>query len=157
MKNITLNLIFGLFSFFVTGNVIANTASIPQQIVVLKAGTIVSLQLNEEVNIEEVSVGNALDFLVRSNVVVNGKVVIASGTIAEGWVRNVRTSCEGRCSKITITVENVQTTDGQRIYLRSIPHTIKVNCCDTYNTAPAIIPLGTNLSARVLNNEKINA
>ncbi len=154
MKKITFNLIFAFISFCFTTVLSANTNPTP---VLVKAGTIVSLRLNEEVQIEEVQVGNTLDFLVRSNVTVNGKVVIATGTIAEGWVKKVWTSCEGRCTKITITVENVQTVDGQRIYLRSIPHTVQVNCCDDYaSSRPAVIPLGTNLSARVLNNVTVS-
>lgn len=156
-KNVILSLIFIFCSFAQVGELsAANTPFvIPFQQLNLKAGTIVSLQLNEEVDIEEMQVGNTLDFLVRSDVRVNGKVVIATGTIAEGWVKRIWTSCEGRCTKITITVENVQTVDGQRIYLRSIPHTVQVNCCDDNNYQPAVIPLGTKVSARVLNNVNI--
>ena len=119
------------------------------------AGTIVSVTLNEEIYIDEMQIGNAIDFFVRSNVVMAGKVVIQSGAIAEGWIKKVETSCDGSCKKITITVENVQAVDGQRIYLRSIPHVVKINCCGKKGKKAAIVPLGTNLSARFLNNETI--
>ena len=133
-------------------------ASIPapsMQMITLRAGTAVSLTLNETFNAEDVSVGNAIDFMVRSNVTVNGKVVIAAGAIAEGWVKDVKGACDGTCkgcATITITVESVQTVDGQRIYLRSIPHVIKAPCC----RGAANGNIGTNLSARVLNDIIIN-
>lgn len=120
--------------------------------VVLRAGTTVSLQLNQTFVATDVQAGNSLDFLVRSDVTVNGKVLIAAGSIAEGWVKSVATGCEGKCAEITVEVNNVQAVDGQRVNLRSIPHIIKAPCCGA-NTSASI---GTNLSARVLNDIKIN-
>lgn len=131
-----------------------------QGLITLRAGTVVSLTLNEPVNSEELQVGNALDFLVRSNVTVNGKVVIAAGSIAEGWVKKVDKhcnycdKCDNPCSKIIISVENVQSVDGQRVYLRSIPHIITGKCC---GYGPSTGSIGVNLSARVLNDVRINA
>ena len=129
------------------------------QMVTLRAGTAIALTLNEEVDSETWSVGNSLDFMVRSNVTVNGKVVIAAGSIATGWVKKVTSSCSGQCgcskncANITITVESVQAVDGQVVNLRSIPHVIKAPCCKGTATAE----IGANLSARVLNDVKINA
>lgn len=131
-------------------------APLPELLVTLRAGTAVSLTLNEEFSAEDVSVGNAIDFMVRSNVTVNGQVVIAAGAIAEGWVKKVVSACDGGCngcSTITITVESVQAVDGQRIYLRSIPHTIKAPCC----LGSAHANIGANISARILNDAIINA
>ncbi len=125
----------------------------PQQIITLTAGTQISLTLNEAIDAESVAVGNALDFTVRSNVTVNGKVVIAAGSIATGWVKNVKKGCDGKCAEITITVESAQAVDGQTVNLRSIPHIVKAPCCDGTTTAN----IGTNLTARVLNDLKINA
>ncbi|MEK7257795.1 MAG: hypothetical protein AAB316_23765, partial [Bacteroidota bacterium] len=128
----------------------------PSQTITLRAGTAVSLTLNETFTAEDVAVGNAIDFLVRSDVTVAGQVVIAAGSIAEGWVKKVETNCNGNCNgcaTITITVERVQAVDGQMVNLRSVPHVIKAPCC--VGTATANI--GTNLSARVLNDIKINA
>lgn len=149
MKNSVLNFILFTIVSLTTNNLTA------QNLVTLPAGTIVSVATNETIDADEVQIGNAIDFFVRSNVTVNGQVVIATGAIAEGWVKKVITSCEGKCSKITITVENVQTVDGQRIYLRSIPHTVKVDCCG-WGAEAAKINLGTNLSARILNDVQIN-
>lgn len=151
MKNSMINFFaFVIFTF-------ATFAATAQ--VTLRAGTVVSLSLNEEISSDEIQIGNSLDFLVRSNVVVNGQVVIASGSIAEGWVKKVTKGCDGRCANITITVENVQTVDGQRIYLRSIPHKVTANCCSECDNYPnaATLHIGTNLSARVLNDADINS
>jgi hypothetical protein len=130
-------------------------AAPPMQLITLRAGTAISLTLNEEVDSESWSVGNSLDFMVRSNVTVNGKVLIAAGSIATGLVKKVNSVCDGSCdgcASITITVESVQSVDGQVIYLRSIPHVIKAPCC--YGAASGNI--GTNLSARVLNDVQID-
>ncbi len=135
-------------------------SELPPQLVVLRAGTAVSVQLNDEISSDNVEVGNAVEFTVRSNVTVNGKVLIAAGSIAEGWVKDVQKTCEGckkkdRCGKLVITVENVQSVDGQRVNLRSIPHTVKGNCC--CGGGPAVAKFGTVLSARVVNDIKIDA
>ncbi|MBK8968449.1 MAG: hypothetical protein R3D58_03900 [Saprospiraceae bacterium] len=123
------------------------------QLVTLFAGTQVFVTLNEMFNAEEVSVGNSIDFMVRSNVTVNGKVLIAAGATATGWVKSVKKACDGKCAEITITVESAQAVDGQTVNLRSVPHTIQAPCCCGTATAN----LGTNLRAFVLNDVKVNA
>lgn len=123
-----------------------------QQLITLTAGTQVNVMLNEMTDSESVAVGNALDFTVRSNVVVNGKVLIAAGATATGWVKNIKKGCSGKCSEITITVESATAVDGQTVNLRSIPHIVRVPCCDGSTTAN----IGTNLTAHVLNDTRIN-
>ena len=129
------------------------TSASVMQIITLTAGTQVNVMLNEAIDGETVAVGNALDFSVRSNVVVNGQVLIAAGATATGWVKNVKKACGGKCAEITITVESATAVDGQTVNLRSIPHIVRVPCCDGTTTAN----IGTNLTARVLNDLKINA
>lgn len=125
----------------------------PYQLVTLTAGTVVNVYLNEAIDAESVSVGNSLDFMVRSNVMVNGKVLIAAGATATGWVKNVKKGGGGKFVELTISVENAMSVDGQMVNLRSIPHIVKAPCGDGSTTAN----IGTNLSARVLNDIKINA
>lgn len=146
--------VFTLLAFVLNLSAVPTCPVPSDALVTLTAGTTVSFTLNEDLDPTTLSAGNAIDFMVRSNVTVNGKVVIAAGAIAEGWVKKVTSGCNGQCSLITVTVENVQTVDGQRINLRSIPHTFKAPCCD--NTQ-GTMSIGTNLSARVLNDVKINA
>lgn len=150
---------FALVALFASATTFSTNAAPVQPVeneaftmLILRAGTTVSLQLNQTFTATDVQVGNSLDFLVRSDVTVNGKVVIAAGSLAEGWVKSVANGCNGKCAEITIEVNNVQAVDGQRVNLRSIPHVIKAPCCGA-NTSASI---GTNLSARVLNDLKIN-
>ena len=113
-----------------------------------------------EVSSEEVEIGNTIEFTVRSNVTVNGKVLIAAGAIAEGWVKDVIKTCEGcnakdQCAKLVLVVQNVQAVDGQRVNLRSLPYTVKGKCC--CGGGPAVAKFGSVLSSRVLNDIKIDA
>jgi hypothetical protein len=141
---------FAVPSQLATSNLKLQTSNF-QQMVALSAGTVVNVSLNEAIDAETVSVGNSLDFFVRSNVTVNGKVVIAAGATATGWVKSVKKCNNGKSYEITITVENAMAVDGQMVNLRSIPHVVNA----TPNSAKADI--GANLSARVLNDTKINA
>ncbi len=128
--------------------------------ITLRAGTPVSLTLNQTVNSRDVQIGNVVEFLVRSNVTVNGQVVIAAGSIAEGMVKHVENPCDKgcgvRCAKLEIVVETVQAVDGQRVLVRSIPFVIKGACCGRCHE-PAIANIGATISARVQNDIHINA
>ena len=147
-----------LFMTLCLGSTFAHSVSfdVERALITLRAGTAVSVELNEELDPNDLSVGNAIDLMVRSNVIVNGKVVIASGAIAEGIVKKVNRGCKGDCTSITITVESVQAVDGQRIYLRSVPHIMKADCCNGQQSTP-VLSIGTKISSRVLNDVKINA
>ena len=125
----------------------------------LRSGTVVSLELNESYTTDELQVGNTLDFFVRSNVTVNGRVVISTGSIAEGRVKKVTTGCNGKCASITIIVDNVQAVDGQRIFLRSRPHQLKAKCCNNCDNPEnsATLQIGTSISSHTLNNVDIDA
>ncbi|MCB9264987.1 MAG: hypothetical protein H6558_08180 [Lewinellaceae bacterium] len=126
--------------------------------VTLYAGTPVYLTLNQEVSSADVEVGHTVDFLVRSNVTVGGKVLIAAGSIAEGRVTKVVKSCgrrcNERCAEVAIAAESVQAVDGQRIYLRGVPYEVKADC---FSDTPAVANVGEPVSSRILNNVKINA
>jgi hypothetical protein len=126
------------------------TTILDDQMIVLSAGTNVFLTLNESFDIDDVATGNAIDFQVRSNVTVNGKVVITAGATATGWVKKVKKSPDGKCSEMTITVESVMAVDGQSVNLRSVPHVIQAH-------GPAKADIGANLTAHILNNVTINS
>lgn len=149
--------LFAALTFATTSSFAANPVAptfdaAPFQMITLTAGTQVNLMLNEAIDGESVAVGNAIDFTVRSNVMVNGKVVIAAGSTATGWIKNVKKSCNGKCAEITITVESATAVDGQTVNLRSIPHIVKAPCCEGSTTTN----IGANLTAHVLNDVKIN-
>jgi hypothetical protein len=148
---------FSLMSF----NAAPYEAACDDMMVTLRAGTPISLTLNQTVNSHEVQIGNTVEFMVRSNVTVNGQVVIAAGSIAEGMVKNVinpcpDNDCQAKCAKLEIVVETAQAVDGQRVFLRSIPFTVKGQCCGKCNE-PAVANIGASMSARVQNDININA
>lgn len=175
IKSITFIFVVALATFNFTSlndAMPAPTIMTEEGMVVLRASTPVSVQLNQEISSEDAQVGNAIEFMVRSNVTVNGKVVIAAGSIAEGMVQAVNqpckyNKCDKPCAEITIVVESAQAVDGQRVNLRSIPHTVKADCCCKGNykkhgkrdccLLPAKVKVGTVLTSRVLNDVKINA
>ncbi|MCB9264983.1 MAG: hypothetical protein H6558_08160 [Lewinellaceae bacterium] len=139
----------------------APSESGPASMLTLRAGTPISLTLNQTVSSRDVQIGNIVEFMVRSNVTVNGQVVIAAGSIAEGMVTNVvnpcrDNDCRAKCAKLEIVVETVQAVDGQRVFLRSIPLTVKGECCGRCDE-PAVANMGAVMSARVQNDITINA
>ena len=150
-----------LRSFFALFVLVASsfTAQANDLLITLRAGTPVSLTLNQTISSDDAQIGNVVEFLVRSNVTVNGQVVIAAGSIAEGMVTQVTKTCPGcsaECAKLVINVETVQAVDGQRVFLRSIPLTIKGECCGNCNE-PAVGNIGKVISARVQNDSQIDA
>jgi hypothetical protein len=159
MKKLFVNVfVFALMTFANSTSATSNSnPMLEDALITLPAGTVVSLSLNEEVNSDDFFVGNAINFMVRSNVTVNGKVLIAAGTFAEGTITSVKNSCNGQCPEITISVDNVQAVDGQRVNLNSKPHKMKARCCNTCGNEgeQAVIQMGTSISARVMDSTTI--
>jgi len=124
----------------------------------LPSGTAVSLELNESLNSEEVEIGQVVNLRVRSNVVVNGRVVIRAGSFASGRVSklnkscNLCSACDNACSSLTIVPDKVSAADGSQIFLEGTPLTAKGQCC---GIGPAILNSGTALQATVRDNVKI--
>jgi len=132
----------------------AQAAPADDQMIVLRAGTPITVTLNQTVSSANAQVGNTVEFMVRNDVVVNGKIVIAAGAMAEGWVKNVQRACPGSPARLVITVESAQAVDGSRVFLQSIPFTVQGQ---PQSQAPAQARIGTNLSARTRNDARINA
>lgn len=130
----------------------------PATLVILPAGTLVSLELNQQVSSEDVEVGHTLEFTVRNDVTVNGKVLIRAGSLAEGRVTKVNkflnacSACEGSCSSVTVTVESAQAVDGQSVLLNTTPLTKRGACA---GVGPAILEIGDRITARVRNDVTI--
>lgn len=149
---------YRIFTFILVLSCFLNTiAAHDQGPVMIYAGTPIYLSLNQTISSADVEAGHVVEFLVESNVTVNGRVVIAAGSIAEGRITKVvktcGKNCHVRCAQVTIVAETVQAVDGQRVYLRSSPLVVKGNCI---GNDPAVAPIGFALSARILNNIRIN-
>ena len=61
----------------------------PSNTILIKRGSMLTLKMMETINSSEVEAGYPIRMEVLTNVVVGGKVVIESGTFAEGVVVNL--------------------------------------------------------------------
>jgi hypothetical protein len=86
--------------------------------VVLNAGTIVPLEMVSMINSSSVYVGQGIDLRVKYDVKVEGKTVIAAGSIARGQVmRAQKARGLGKEGFLEIQIKSVAATDGQEVFL----------------------------------------
>lgn len=85
--------------------------------VVLKAGTMVSMELVNEVT-SKMTAGQTVDFRVMTDVKADGVVVIPAGSIAKGQVISAsKNKLLGTPGEVTVQVKSVNAIDGTRIAL----------------------------------------
>jgi hypothetical protein len=86
-------------------------------------GTLVPLELRNDVTTETVNKGDRIEFDVSSNVVVNDEVVFAEGARAWGIVEKVKGAGrkDTRDASVTYRLIGVRAADGQPIPLRLMP------------------------------------
>jgi hypothetical protein len=118
--------------------------------VIVPQGTPVMMRLFQNINSDQVEVGNVVDFEVADGVIVDGKEVIAQGTIAEGEIISLErldgcSDCQGKFQKIEIKVDKVKAVDGKMIRLYGKPMLVKAKCA----TCPVQLNQGLRLSASV--------
>jgi hypothetical protein len=126
--------------------------NIPSQ-VLLKQGTPVMMKLNQNINSAHVEIGTVVYFEVANPVIVDGKEVVAQGTIAEGEVTNIDrldgcTDCGGQYQSIEIMVDKVKAADGQFIRLYGKPMVVRGRCAK----CPVELKQGLRLTSTVQNN-----
>lgn len=86
----------------------------------LRKGTTITLRLVEPIKSSAVEKGNLVGLEVYGDVVVDGKVLIATGTYAEGEISKKRKpGVFGRGAVLEVNASNLRTVDGQRISLKS--------------------------------------
>ena len=86
--------------------------------VILNAGTGVSLETVSMIQSDMVSVGQTIDFRVRTDVRVDGKTVIAAGSMAKGQVmRAKKAKAIGNEGFVEIQIKSVTASDGQEVFL----------------------------------------
>ncbi len=161
-----------LFGFFALATLFMSAAPNPgpMALVTLRAGTVVTAEVIDEVISNDLEIGNLIRMEVRGDVTVNGKVVIRDGAMAEGRVVRLQKECVRGKQSIQITLETVQAVDGQRVRLRGAAQKATADCSDceraaascldcssSYNGCSAVINPGTNVNANVLSDININA
>lgn len=141
-----------------------------EETVVLKDGSPVVLRLTEEVSNKSKNLNDAVHLDVVKDIIVNGKVVIAAGTPAEGTV----SVCEkpdiiGQEGTIAFIVNSTKAVDGQWVSLRSsltrsgqskqiLSAGAAYACCPIFGLIKgegASFPIGTEVKAYTENDLKI--
>lgn len=94
------------------------SASNAGNIVVLKSGTPVYLELMSTVNANKVKSGEVVDFRVINDVTIDGNVVIPAGSIAKGQVVSAeKNGILGGAGELSLTVRSVTAADGTTVPL----------------------------------------
>lgn len=92
--------------------------TLPNGTVVLRAGTIIPMELMNTITSSNARNGQIVDFRVLADVEVDGKTVIPAGAIAQGQiVRAKKNGMLGMQGELEIAVRNVKAVDGTNVYL----------------------------------------
>ena len=118
----------------------------------LPSGTLVNLEIIEQVQSNKVTVGHLVKCRITTDVVVDGKVVIRTGAVATARVSAIAPTTYNEGEKITLRAINAQAADGQIIALNGTEQTVKGRLPNQAVTAH----IGTPLNAHVTNNCKID-
>lgn len=149
-----------------------NAFSFVDESIKLPAGTRVDLELVPTINSTSISAGETVDFKVRQDVIIGGKVVISAGTIAKGNVISAeKPKGLGKEGKVEVQVKSVPAVDGTIIPLSSsslaregddkstISILLGIFVCLLFllmKGKDGIIPSGTTVEAVVASNIEIN-
>jgi len=117
----------------------------------LPSGTLVMLETTEKISSDAVTVGKIMVFRVRTNVVVDGNVVIATGAIAIGRVKSIMPTTYNNPEEITLEVTYAQAVDGQQVALNGAEQTYK----GRFSRESAIVDPGQMITGTVMNNTNI--
>ncbi len=130
-----------------------NFELMPSKKVTLTAGTLVILETTSNLRTDQTTVGSIIPFRVMTNVVVDGLVVIASGTQAIGRVTHINPSTYNDPAVIRIEVKYVQSVDGQQVMLSTNPIDIQ----GEFPNEGVSIKVGTVATSNVMNDTVIEA
>jgi hypothetical protein len=123
---VALGLLVATFARFVTpplvlASTVQETAVKPQaEEITIPDGTEIQVVTIEELSSKTSVENDPVDFKVDEDVSINGRVVIAKGTLVKGIVSEAEKSGRmGKSGKLNIRVESTTTVDGQKIKLRA--------------------------------------
>lgn len=89
-----------------------------EQVVVLKAGTVIPLETINVIKSDNATVGRTIDLRVTRDVDVDGQTVIPAGSIAKGQItRSQKAKGLGKAGFLEIQIKSVTAVDGQEVYL----------------------------------------
>jgi hypothetical protein len=118
MKKLTASLIVLCLTAWSSAFALASAA--PDKNIVVPDGTEISAVTTDTISSKTSHEDDAITFKVEEDVVVNGEIVIAKGTIVKGIVTNAKKSGYfGRGGQLNVRIESTTTADGQKIKLRA--------------------------------------
>lgn len=148
-KHIIFNLFLSLMAFQIVAT--PTNAAAPfdwGKKVDLLAGTVIQLELAEEVQSNDLTVGQIIKFKVKMDVMVDERIAIRTGAHALGRVKSINKTTYNNPAKLTIELTTVQAVDGQQIPLNGDEQTIKGDFPNQGTTGR----IGKAISATVMNN-----
>ncbi|HEX8491816.1 MAG TPA: hypothetical protein VF658_03155 [Pyrinomonadaceae bacterium] len=105
---------------FVLASAVAAVASPQTEEVAIPDGTEITVVTTEEISSKTAVEGDPLTFKVDEDVKINGRTVIAKGTLVKGVVSNAKKSGRlGKAGALSIRIESTMTVDDQKIRLRA--------------------------------------
>lgn len=152
MKNFFFSLVAIIAFSFTTNTASASNQPKGHACKTLPSGTVVMLETTEKINSDDVTVGKILMFRVRTNVVVDGKVVITTGAIAIGRVKSITTTTYNNPEEITLEVTYAQAVDGTQVALNGAEQTYK----GRFSKESVVVEPGQMIIGTVMNNTNIN-
>lgn len=135
---------------------VLSASSLFADVVMVPAGTSVSVRLNGNYNSDDYEIGNNLKFIVSDPVSVDGQVVIAQGSPAEGEIIGLKrmdscSDCASKYQSMEIMVTRVKAVDGSFINLYGKPHMVRGKC----PSCPVVLNQGIHVEATVQSTTRI--
>ena len=118
-KVVSITLLLGLISYS-SGFAVAQALIVPGKSIVIPDGTEISAVTTETLSSKTAQEDDPITFKVDQDVVIDGDVVIAKGTIIKGVVTNAKKSgFFGRGGELNVRVESTETVDKQKLKVRA--------------------------------------
>ncbi|MCB0639418.1 MAG: hypothetical protein KDC54_22485 [Lewinella sp.] len=121
--------------------------------VTLRAGTLILLESTQRIDSRSATIGTIVRFRVMTDVIVDGRTVIASGTQALGRITSIEPGTYNAPEVIQVEVKYVQSVDGQQVNLSTNPLDVSA----TFTGEGAVINVGTNITSHVMNDIEIES
>ena len=160
MKKVFLLLVVGMLTLVASA----------QEQVVIKAGTIIPLQANNQVKAADVEEGQIVDFGVMQDVSVDGICAIPKGTLVKGVVSEAKkSSLAGTKGRLVISIKNLVLNTGEPLYFTNTdvrisgknrtPLAVVLGClvwpCIFIPGSKAVMPAGYEVHATVAANTAV--
>lgn len=145
--------------------------TMPGEVVILKAGTAIPLELVSTLNSNNVRNGQMVDFRVLGDIKADGKTVIAAGSIAQGQITRAKENgLLGSKGELEVNIRSVKAVDGTTVYLSGnnlsdegsdkMALSIVLTVCCLFGFlikgGKAEIPAGAQVQGTVTSNVEIN-